>query len=306
MFSILKISLRGLLTAFGMSSQLNQEVPNDNASDLPQDRMTVAQWCVNSKDRYANQDRPTFREYTVTEFARYKQKSGAEHEFIVVKVEHPHYPVRHLKIERDRPHVNAEGKPILSENQQGMPLAMPGDDVSPGHWASWSSSQSPPQGAPSPFERSVGTALAFSATVSKEHPANDVVTPCTPSFHNVRQLERKDIRNCPLPLINLAILADTIHQKESLYNLFATQCYWYSDMVARVIARDHANSTDGEVLPEDSTEKCYEKISGKWFYIPVHRVKPRVVAVIQGEYHARRDKFNEEVSIFLIVGKLHI
>jgi len=296
MFSILKISLRGLLTAFGMPSQSTQEVPDENASDLPQGRMTVAQWCVNSKDRYAHQDRPAFREYRVTEFARYKQKNGAQHEFIVVKVEHPTYPgIHHLKIERDRPHVDADGTPILSENQRGIPRATPGEDVSPGYWATWSESV---QEASPPFGPSVEKALAFSATVSKEHPANDVVTPCKSSFHNVRQLERKDITNNPLPLIHLAILADTVHQKESLYNLFATQCYWYSDMIARVIARDHVKSTEGEVLPEGTTERCYEKISGKWMYIPVHRVKPCVVSVIQGDYHARRDRFNMEVRIF--------
>jgi len=296
MLSVLKISLRSLLTAFGMSLQPTQEVPNDSAADLPQDRMSVVQWCLNSKDRYANQDRPAFRHYRVTEFARYKQRRGAKHEYIVVKVEHPRYPIRYLRIERDRPHVTVEGKPIFSESQQDMPLKTPGDDVSQGFWASWS--ESVPKEAPNPPFGQWRKALAFSAIVSKEHPANDVVTPCAPSFHDDLQLERKDIRNNPLPLVHLAILADTVHQKESLYNLFATQCYWYSDMIARVIARDHANSTDSEVLPEDATETCYEKISGKWMYIPVHRVKPRVVSAIQDDYHVRRDKFNAEVRIF--------
>jgi len=301
MLSVLKSSLRGLLAVFGMSSHSISEIPPASKSDLPLDRTSVEQWCITCKERYTN--RLEFRKYQVVEIARYKKKRGPQHEYVVATVEHPDYGTSYLKIERDRAHLDENGAPVLCPNQLDVPPLSPGEDISQGFWATWSQVVSKSDPRP-PEPSSLSGAVAWSTAFSRDHPASDVVSPWTPPgpfdvFSDIELLngDRFEFRDDPLPLVHLAILADAVHKKESLYNLFVTQCYWYSNMIARVLARDKKGTqTDGDSSRED-TDDCYDPASGKWRSIRVHWVKPKVITAIQKEYHARRDKFDEEVRI---------
>jgi len=307
MLPILKFSFRGLLAVFGMSSQSVSEIPPPSKSDLPLDRTSVEQWCNSSKERYTT--RPEFRKYKVVEIARYKKKNGPEHEYVVATIEHPDYGTSYLKIERDRANVDQNGIPILGPNQRGMPPPSPGEDLSQGFWATWSEAVSTSSPRPLRPLPSFSAVSASSTSSSKDRPASDVVSPWTPPsviniLSDIELLngDRFTFRDDPLPLVHLAILADAVHKKESLYNLFVTQCYWYSNMIARVLARDKIGTQTNREASQEDTDFCYDTASGRWRNIRVHWVKPKVITAIQIEYHARRDKFDEEVRTYLIIG----
>ena len=299
MLSILKSTFRGLLTVFGMSSHPMSEIPPPSKSDLPLDRTSVEQWCDTSEERYIH--RLEFRKYQVIEIARYKKKKGPQHEYVVATVKHPDDSISYLKIERDRANVDANGAPVLCPNQLDTPSLSPGEDVSQGFWATWSQVVS--KSDPRPLEPpSLSGAVAWSTASSRDYPASDVVSPWTPPsafnvFPDIELLDgdRFEFRDDPLPLVHLAILADTVHKKESLYNLFVTQCYWYSNMIARVLARDKKGTQTNVDCSREDTDDCYDPASGRWRSIRVHWVKPKVITAIQNEYHVRRDKFDEEV-----------
>jgi len=217
--------------------------------------MTVSQWCVDSMDRYVNEQ--DFREYEVTEFSRYKRRDVTQYEYIVAKVEHPLHDVQYIKVERDL----RRDKSKLYQNQLGT------QDVS------------------QRFLKAL-----FRPFIAQDAYAAGVVTFWGPHLHRKTvadfRLERM-VLSIPLLLAHLAILADIVHEKEHLYNLSMTQSHWCSNMITRVIARDYT-STEGEYVPD--AEVYYTmNTNGKWIPIP----RPELVSVIQDEYRARRDRFDE-------------
>ena len=216
-------------------------------------------------DRCINEQE--FREYKVTEFSRYKRRGGTQHEYIVAKVVHPlHDSVQYIKIERDfRP----RDKLKLYQNQLST------QDVS---------------------QRFLKT--LFRPFIAQDAYAAGVVTFWGPHLHPNTvadfRLERM-VLSIPLLLVHLAILADVVHEKEHLYNLSTTQSYWYSNLIARVIAREYT-STEGESVP--NAEVYYTmNTNGRWIPIP----RPELVSVIQDENRARRDRFDEACIFSLVV-----
>ena len=179
--------------------------------------MTVSQWCVEFKERYVNEQ--DFREYEVTEFSRYKRRDVTQYEYIVAKVVHPLDDVQFIKIEREFWPCD---KSKLYQNQPST------QDVS---------------------QRFLKTLLR--PFIAQDAYAAGVVTFWGPHLHPNTvadfRLERK-VLSTHLPFVHLAILADIVHEKEYLYNLFAKQSHWYSNLIARVIARDYT-STEGESVP---------------------------------------------------------
>jgi len=228
--------------------------------------MTVSQWCVDSMDRYVNEQE--FREYQVTEFSRYKRRDDAQCEYIVAKVIHPLHDVQHIKIERGFwSYARDESK--LSQNQlRAVPLPTSRKDMS---------------------QRFMNIVLRPLIRAMSPVYSADFVTfwgphllPNTVADHRI---ERK-VLSLPLPLVHLAILAEVVHEEDP-YNLVPTLSYWYSSMIARVIARDNT-STEGESVP--NAEVYYTmNTDGRWILVP----RPDMVSAIQDEYRARRDRFDE-------------
>jgi len=295
MFSLLKSSvqtlLRPILTVFGMQNQ--PELPRDVILDLPpKTPQSVDYWCTSAIERYI--ERPDYRKCKVVRLRRYKKANNAQHEYLTATVEHPllnslYGPVL-LRIERQLEHLEPNGTPVLCENQKDTPPNTPGGDISQGFWATWLASERTGELSPSRTTKSSG----FSS--NKIGLASDVVRLWNPPLLNSDvQIEDLDLTDKPVPLVHLAILANVVHDQESLYNLFLTQCYWYANMIARVVARENSIKKDDDAAKE--TDYCYDKASGKFWVIPVHWVRPQVITAIQEEYRKRRINFNEEVDV---------
>jgi len=308
MFDFLKPPLRvvfhPLLVILGMANpQFPLRVPTQEAMDLPLETpSSVEQWCNLSMERYIIY--PEYREYMVVQVLRYKKTNGTQHEYLVAKVHHPLHGDKYLRIERALAHLESNGAPILNSNQQGDLPPTP-SDISPGIWVNWSDARtrSNPVLPPPPPREQPGSILWDSR---KEGVASDVVRLVKPpsgtflSFTwlaDSNELENLEFEANPLPLVHLAILAYTVHLEASLYNLFQTQCYWYANMIARVIAREKriTNPTAEAGDPSTDTDYCYHPSSGKFWNIPVHWVRPKVITRIQEEFKTRSGTFDVEV-----------
>ena len=306
MFNFLKPPLRvvfhPLLVILGMANP-QLPLPTQEAMDLPLETpSSIEHWCKSSMERYITH--PEYREYMVVQIVRYKNNSGTQHEYLVAKVRHPRHSDKYLRIERALAHLESNGAPILNSNQRDNLPPTP-SDISPGLWVNWSENPSNSRDPEPPREPTAGSILWPSR---KEGAASDVVRLWKPpnTFLTVaclaesKVLENLEFEANPLPLVHLAILAYTVHQEESLYNLFLTQCYWYANMITRVIAREKSIATTVEAGDASTdTDYCYDTSSGKFWMIPVHWVRPKVITRIQEEFKTRSGTFDVEVSCML-------
>ena len=274
------------------------ELPRAIVLDLPpKTPEAVSRWCDSAKERHIG--REEFRSCLVTMIRRYKKSTNSQHEYLCASVNHPQHPdsIVYLRIERCFENLNADGTPVLSKKQEGTPPSSPGDDITAGCWVAWTrADERSDERSPTPLSKAKGSSAAL---LRKVGPASDVVRLLDSPPITDTLIEELDLSRRSFPLVYLAILAETVHDRESLYNLFLTQCYWYSNMIARVIAKESCiKKTPDE--PERAYQHCYDtgvsnKTAGKFCKIPIHSVQPRVVDAIQEEYRRRCENFEDEV-----------
>jgi len=298
MLSLLKSSAHLLfspvLRIFGMEQK--PELPRGIVLDLPpKTSEAVSYWCESAKERHIG--RKEFRNCLVIMIKRYKKSQNSQHEYLCARVKHPSHPEStvYLRIERSFEHVENDGTPVFTKEQQDTPPSSPGVDISAGCWVAWTrpderSDEILPQ---KPVSKAKGLSAASSHKVG---PASDVVRLWDPPLISDTLIEELDLSHRPLPLVYLAILAETVHDRESLYNLFLYQCYWYSNMIARVIDNELSiKKTPHE--PDHPKAHCFHKKSGTFWKIPIHMVEPQVVVAIQEEFRRRCKDFDEEVRL---------
>jgi len=292
--------LSPVLRIFGMEQK--PDLPPEVVLDLPPTTpQGIDYWCTSVKERHIA--RQEVRQCKVVHIRRYKKSKNSQHEYLTATVQHPRHPSRiHLRIERALEHVEENGAPVLTKEQQITPPPSPGEDISLGFWATWTSQRSeelPLKAVTKARVSPTTSASSSSAFLRKVGPASDVVRlwdPPFPLLSNDNLIETLDLKDRPLPLVYLAILANTVHDRESLYNLFLTQCYWYANMITRVIANERSiKKTPDE--PERDKQHCYDKTAGTFWKIPIHSVQPQVVDAIQEEYRRRCEIFKDEVRL---------
>ncbi|KDR80600.1 hypothetical protein GALMADRAFT_135734 [Galerina marginata CBS 339.88] len=292
--SPLSIIFRPILYFLGLATkpQLNMDVelslPPDDGTSLP-----VEFWSGSTVKSYLAF--PGCRDYKVVLIRRYKKDSPFQHEYMVATVEHPQKARVELQIERGRDNVQPNGAPVLTKEQEAVPPPSSGGDISTGQWAYWTEEVKGQQPVnPEPPRKLSGEMAAMISTssesLSKVGHAYDIVRIWKPLKKDTL-IESLDLRPDPMPLAELAILANTVHQKESLYNLFKSQCFWYADMIARVIAKKR------NIIPAPTADEefCYHTNSGKFHKIPVHVARPKVVQALEKEFDERCRVFREQV-----------
>ncbi len=142
---------------------------------------------------------------------------------------------------------------------------------------------------PPPHPNRIGS---ISASISKTGQAQDIVSywepPGSLTILPERLLEEFTL-NTPIPLAHLAILALVVHDKETQYDIFKHQCYWYADMIARVIHKQDQNNASQSYNSSPQARR-YDLNSGKFNMIPIHSVRPEVVEAIEDTYAAECNK----------------
>lgn len=264
------------------------------------DFITVKLWKDISVKGYLESE--ASRQCNVVGIKRFKSNGRSQHEYLVAVLQCQSRTTRYVRIERNVQSVDKSGAPILSQKQQSdanstltIPEreSMPMDEFS----GDWTSFISPVEGS-SPEDPQPPSDLnrrgSISASISKTGQAQDIVSywepPSRLTISPERLLEEFTL-NTPIPLAHLAILASVVHEKETLYNLFKHQCYWYADVIAGVIAGViHKQDRNNMPLSSVPQARCYDLKSGKFNMIPILSVRPRVVEAIENIYVAEYGK----------------
>jgi hypothetical protein len=123
-------------------------------------------------------------------------------------------------------------------------------------------------------------------------------------------LEKVDIRGAGITLLDLAIAAQVVNTEDDQYKLLKRQCYWFSDMVMRVLEKAHTFNVDRS--SSKATEKAWfdeqvpvqkawldEQVSlgGTWAGVTVHKRKEAHVILVADKFHKERARVNEEVRV---------
>jgi hypothetical protein len=124
-------------------------------------------------------------------------------------------------------------------------------------------------------------------------------------------LEKVDVRNANIALLDLAIAAQVVNTEDDQYKLLKRQCYWYSDMVMRVLEKAHTFNVDRSKsaaveqawLDEQAPDQkawLDEQISmggGRWGGVTVYKRKEAHVILVANNFRAERARVDEEVRV---------
>jgi hypothetical protein len=203
-------------------------------------------------------------EIKVTEIRRMKNMNKvSKHEYFAAKVIHPDKKTHYLVIER-----------------------MCDSDLAPTN-----SSISRMLNPASPSVRS-----------SMKHNAEDRVVPKRVLPEDL-ELETVDVRNGNVTLLDLAIAAVVVRSHHLEYNLFTSQCYWYSDLVMRVLEVVHKLQVDRSKSKDDDEVWLYSAVaeeSGKWYKLPIHQAaeaRDQDAKDLAAIFEKERDRIKTEVCV---------
>ena len=121
-----------------------------------------------------------------------------------------------------------------------------------------------------------------------------------PSLHNLRQIK---LEPGTLPLIDLAILADCVHNHAMLYSMLEHHCYWFVQIICGIIkklypctsiqSKQYAPvSKDNICMP---TNDYLPDLEGRTMGILVCRVEEAVVSLMASEFETYKAAKLEEV-----------
>ncbi|KAF8967711.1 hypothetical protein BDZ97DRAFT_506679 [Flammula alnicola] len=313
MFAITNLLL-SFISALGTGSQIVQPVVSNSdrsmvysatPSEFPCDEtsfLPIQAWFDLATNNYLRN--PVSRQWVVTHIARYRERYGAQNEYLVATAKHPLKGEIQLRIEREVDNLEEDGTPVLSSTQKTQTRGDLQDNDKPsGMWASEPnvvlSEGVNPKSLPRYHSykskasatseiRQVGYALDIVRLYGHHHYSSDLISSL--SLEGQKTL---------VPLAHLAILARVVHDEEALYNLFSSQGYWYCNMIACVIAKQQgcdfmaARSTGSST--ESDSDFCYDPDSRKYYRIPIHAIRTQLVNLIEKLFLQRLQEFNKAV-----------
>ncbi|KAF8967700.1 hypothetical protein BDZ97DRAFT_1802851 [Flammula alnicola] len=305
MFAIpnsLRSFFRPLFNALGMGSLPEDYSATHSVFPDKKSHFQVEVWAKLVTAAYLSN--PVSREWEVTHIARYKEPAGSQHEYLVATVKHGDMGEIRLRIERGRDAFDENRKPVLTEIQKAHLAQADQDTDKSGLWTS----------APNvvlgngvdPKNLPEHSSSAFKTLkdryIKKVGSAVDVVMLYDDSSKKTDELIASLSlagRETPMPLAHLAILSKVVHDEETLYNLFNAQCYWYSNVIACVIAKQQnfdfmavrsASPTEGD------SDFCFHPRSGKYYRIAIHKIRQDVVNSMEATLVQRLKEFERAAA----------
>ncbi|PPQ97440.1 hypothetical protein CVT26_002850 [Gymnopilus dilepis] len=258
------------------------------------------------------------KHYTVKEIRLYKCRKHPFHEYIIARVNyqnrnHSYY----LRIERTRSRPKAdvveEGDflnrlpnpsvaEIFREAFQEAKLDESDDDVD-----SVEETTPSPPATPEPLPSQTGSFYSNSISQSSKslkslnglEAVDSVMGVDSNSFKDDERLET--LHTTDLPLARLACLAKIVHDEDPSYSVFRHQCYWYANLIMKVIEKESKSSSkrkEGRV--DNSISKLRLRLvkspRGTWWRIPVGKVEKALVETISAQFEEAWGKHNQRLS----------
>lgn len=119
--------------------------------------------------------------------------------------------------------------------------------------------------------------------------------------HFAKDRLMKTLRPKYLPLSRLACLAEVVHHEDPLYNVLSAQCYWYANLIMKVIERE---SHEGQHRRQGKVEQAeffgWVRFRREtWLRIPVGSVEESLVDVISDKFQKHWHGHMAQVSSVL-------
>lgn len=285
--STLSAVFRPILWALGMATRPAYDELFDG---------TVRRWydyvesrCMTDHDVRGRYEDP--KSLPVRMIRRYKESSFSEHEYLVAEIAPRGQPYVYLQLERSR--LPESTPPSRSDHQA---------DSSRNFTTALASLSS--------------TSISSSPDSLKRGPANDQVNviQCWPEKGTragrtngsaggkekmMMVIEEVTFKNTTLH--DLMIVARTLHDSSPDYELFTRQCYWFADLIVRILARCDSTSRR---KPVDSTAEAEVSVaeehrynpsaSSKWSGIPIHEAKQKNLEELTSLYEERKEQFRNK------------
>ncbi|KAF8518849.1 hypothetical protein BU17DRAFT_66242 [Hysterangium stoloniferum] len=111
-----------------------------------------------------------------------------------------------------------------------------------------------------------------------------------------RLLEKVNVTGANITLLDLATVATVVHKNDDQYKILKKQCYWFSDMIMRVLESTYKLTTSDRSPDSDKTWAANEySRGGTYGGLRVHR-RPRkadIDLVVKKFKEGRRDAYTE-------------
>lgn len=237
---------------------------------------------------------------------RYKEVSLSQHEYLVAEISPKCSSPIYVQLER------------LSSPDSA--------DLNPTP-ASHSDHQADPASRPSLSSVNSASISNSSESSSKKSRANDHVKiiqgwpaaekrskeSAEPNFDSTRKkkkdrtimIEEVSFRN--LTLHDLIIVSRALHDNSPVYELFKYQCYWFSNLIVRILVdcdpTSRQTSLDAAVEAEVWKEEVLRykpQLSGRWWGIAIHDVKKKGLDELTKLYIEQSEEFRSNVCFDFI------
>lgn len=256
-----------VLRIFGMSAE-----PEDTR-EFPDGTMTVVAWARDLVSLHESpKHRPRIQGLHVVRIRRYKEPNGSRHEYLVAEIATPGSERRYLCIERSL------------------------EDLTP------------------PPESSSAKKEVFHAVSNGSSQSSLALSSSLDAFDSVKIIEklprdscidRLDCENLPQPItiLDLALVAQLVHNNSDKYRLISRQCFWYADTISAVLETCFpeikiVNRPDKGHHTENGEDGDYDENSGKFMGFPFHRRRQDVVDEIVGVFQQRKADITTSVCFF--------
>jgi hypothetical protein len=274
--------LSPLLRILGMSDpalDLCIELPHNNL--VPAWEHSVINAYTSADPDQGPTSRARMQNLKVLELRRYKETSTTmEHEYLVAKIARPSSSHTFLRIDRS----GGEADVITLYSQRK-------DDANSELTVLQSSND-----AASSRQSFQSKSMSISSLLSMgKLDATDAV--CTVhSWPTCDSLTEKVVckNQCSLILLDLVLLAKVVHDYSDKYRLLRRQCYWYADMIMRVLQASFSDVTSNRDLSlkqhddEHWEVEEYDEMSGTWKSIRIHETRKGMVNDIKHAFERRR------------------
>jgi len=136
------------------------------------------------------------------------------------------------------------------------------------------------------FQRASACASSSSESISESvklvtgTESRDIIT-MIPRYPDARHHDLVEVfRPNSFSLVSLAILAKIVHEKHPLYSLFHRQCFWFSNLIMRVIAKKFGGEDGPQRRHPEEPSAWVRYQQSKYLFIKVGRVRESMVHVI--------------------------
>jgi hypothetical protein len=210
----------------------------------------------------------------VTELYLVKQRSSAQHEYLVARIRAPDGTERYLAVERLRGPQRVDPD-LASRSDSSVALARSAN----------TSAVDLQNNEPSHPSRT--TSLASLDSLKKQHNADDVVRVLDKPLHDTSDitLGKLVFKDRPLYLYQLVILAVVLHESDKGYKVITRNCYWFAGLLIAILEANYGlkmkrlrgDGSEGEETREGEGEgeEAGQGLQGTWNYITIYRTPTR-------------------------------